>query len=119
MHQEFINNIVRFFFTLQLLNKVYHWNTTSYARHIATDKFNSNLLSLTDKFVEVYIGRHKVKPVVNNIKLDKKDDISIVKLFEESKQYLEEIELKDPELLNIRDELLGEINQTLYLFRLN
>jgi hypothetical protein len=119
MHQEFINNIVKFFFTLQLINKVYHWNTTSYARHSASDKFNSNLLSLTDKFVEVFIGRYKIKPTVNTIKVGLINDDDIVKLFESSRKYLENIEILDTELLNIRDELLAEINQTLYLFRLN
>ena len=51
MTQE-ISEIVRFFFTLQLNIKMYHWNTTSYARHKATDDFGGKLLSLIDKFVE-------------------------------------------------------------------
>jgi hypothetical protein len=118
MHQKFINEIVKFFFTLQILNKVYHWNTNLYARHIATDKFNSNLLSLTDKFVEVFIGRYKIKPVITNIYINSFDDNEIVSLFEDSKKYLENIKISDSDLLNIRDELLSEINQTLYLFTL-
>ncbi len=119
MHQKIINDIVKFFFTLQLINKIYHWNTQSYARHIASDKFNSNLLALTDKFVEVYIGIYKVKPNVSHVNLESMNDNDIVLLFEKSKKYLEEIKIIDPGLLNIRDELLGEINQTLYLFGLH
>jgi hypothetical protein len=119
MHQKIINDIVKFFFTLQLLNKVYHWNTQSYARHIATDKFNSNLLDLTDKFVEVYIGKYKVKPTVSQINIESMNDNDIILLFENSKKYLEEIKITDSGLLNIRDELLSEINQTLYLFALH
>ena len=118
MEQKNINDIVKFFFTLQLLNKVYHWNTNIYARHIATDKFNSRLLELTDRFVEVYIGRYKVKPVIKNINIQMMNDNDIVLLFENSRSYLGNMQNLDSDLLNIRDELLGEINQTLYLFTL-
>jgi hypothetical protein len=119
MHQKIINDTVKFFFTLQLINKIYHWNTQSYARHIASDKFNSNLLALTDKFVEVYIGIYKVKPTITQINVELMNDTDIVSLFENSKKYFEEIKITDSGLLNIRDELLGEINQTLYLFALH
>jgi hypothetical protein len=36
----------------------------------------------------------------------------------QAKDYLEKIQLKDSDLLNIRDELLAEVNQTLYLYQL-
>jgi hypothetical protein len=116
MSQKNINNIVHFLFTLQLLNKLYHWNTMSHARHVATDRFNSKLLELTDKFVEVYIGKYKVKPMIDNISIKNIDDNEIVLLFEEAREFLENIRISDTSLLNIRDELLAEVNQTLYLF---
>ena len=120
--QNNINELVKFFFTLQLNIKIYHWNTTSYSRHKATDQFNEKLLDLVDKFVEVYIGRYKVKLDISNIKIEASflSDEGSEKLLLKSKEYLEGMEniLKDTDLLNIRDELLGEINQTLYLYRL-
>ena len=39
-------------------------------------------------------------------------------LLKQSRDYLEKMQLKDSELLNIRDELLAEVNQTLYLYQL-
>ena len=119
MTQE-ISEIVRFFFTLQLNIKMYHWNTTSYARHKATDDFGGKLLSLIDKFVEVYIGRYKVKPSPNSIKVsnDYMTDMGSEDLLQNSKEYLEKLNLKDSDLLTIRDEILAEINQTLYLYQL-
>lgn len=120
--QNNIDEIVKFFFTLQLNMKMYHWNTTSYARHKASDEFGGKLLGLTDKFVEIFIGRYKVKPVVSSIKIDYSflSDDGSESLLLKSKKYLEELEIliKDSDLLTLRDELLGEINQTLYLYQL-
>jgi hypothetical protein len=120
--QNTIDEIVKFFFTLQLNMKMYHWITNSYPRHKASDEFGGKLGELMDKFVEVYVGRYNVKPVVSTIKVDPafltengSEDLLI-----KSKKYLEELGnvIKSSDLLNIRDELLSEINQTLYLYQL-
>lgn len=121
--QEQINEIVGYCFTLQMLNRLYHWKTTSYARHKATDEFGQCLTTLTDHFVEVYMGRYGVKPVLRKLKLDEEylTDNGIVNLFTLTRDYLKGFESKfrDTDLLNIRDELLAAINKTLYLFTLN
>jgi len=120
--QEHLNEIVGMCFTLQLLNKLYHWNTTSYARHKATDDFNSTLQSLLDRFVEVYIGRYGSRPSVKKLRLDETNltDQGIIGLFMAVREYLKTFDKKfnDTDLLNIRDELLAEVNKTLYLFNL-
>jgi hypothetical protein len=120
--QENLNEITTFFFKLQLLNKVYHWNTTSYARHMATDRFNGSMQPIVDKFIEVFIGRYQLKPNVNQVNLRPENltDEGIKQYFIRAKEYLQELDkfLSDTDLLNIRDELLAEINQTLYLFEL-
>jgi hypothetical protein len=120
--QDQLNKITQFFFTLQLVNKLYHWNTTSYARHMATDRFNSNLLSIIDKFIEVFIGRYKLKPSVSSIEIKDKylTDDGIKQHLIRAREFIQNLEsiLTDTELLNIRDELISEINQTLYLFDL-
>ena len=50
-------NIVTMF--LQMLNtvKLYHWKTSSYAQHKATDELYSNLNSSIDSFVEIMLGK--------------------------------------------------------------
>lgn len=121
--QEDFNEMIQFFFTLQLLNKLYHWNTTSFARHKATDGFGSELSDLVDKFVEVFIGRYKIKPQVYKVNLNHEylTDTGIINLFEQTRKYLESIsgKISSNELLNIIDELLDEVNKMLYLFTLN
>jgi hypothetical protein len=120
--QNNINELVKFFLTLQLNIKMYHWNTTSYSRHKATDEFGEKLLAIIDKFIEVFIGRYNVKPDISSIKIESLflSDEGSERLLLKSREYLEGMEnlLKDTDLLNIRDELLGEINQTLYLYKL-
>jgi hypothetical protein len=100
--------------------KLYHWNTTLYSRHKSSDNFIEKFIDITDRFVEVFIGRYKVKPLINNIITDVNiiTDDGIIYLLNKSRDYLEKLNdtIKDSELLNIRDELLAEINQTLYLF---
>lgn len=121
-HNENINEIVKFFFTLQLNLKIYHWNTTSFSRHKASDEFGGKLSSLIDRFVEVYIGRYNIKPIISNIKIDSAflTDEGAGNLLIKSRKYLEELSniIKDTDLLTIRDELLSEVNQTLYLYQL-
>jgi hypothetical protein len=121
-NQFFVNDIVRFFFTIQLLVKQYHWRTTSFARHKASGQLLDNLDGNIDKFIEVFIGRYNVKPEITSIKMEKTflSDDGNMKLLLEACQYLERLNkiINDSDLLNIRDELIGNINQTIYLYNL-
>ena len=83
---------------LQILNmvKLYHWKTYSYATHKATDELYSKLNDHTDSFVEVLLGKHG-------------DRVNLM--------HTKSITLKDfnSDLYNIREEILGDVNQFLYL----
>jgi hypothetical protein len=121
-NQENLNEIVKFFFTIQLNLKLYHWNTTSYARHKASDDLGGSLLPLIDRFVEVFIGKYKVKPILTSIKINPVyiTDEGAESMLIHAKNYLESLPTKinAPELLNIKDELLGAVENTLYLYQL-
>lgn len=120
--QENLNEIMKFLFTIQIINKLYHLNTTSFARHKASDGFDDSLQGHIDRFAETYIGRYNVKPVVNSIKIDQDfiSDDGIVRLYIQVKIYLENLNrmFTDPDLLTIRDDLLADVNKSLYLFQL-
>jgi len=120
MENQNISGYVQFFFTLQLNIKMYHWNTTSFSRHKATDQFGEKLLGLVDKFVEVFIGRYKLKPNLSTIEINAHymTDSGAEDLLKHARTSLQKMELKDSDLLTIRDELLAEVNQTLYLYQL-
>lgn len=120
-----------FFLSFDINLKLYHWMTQSYARHKASDELHEKVLSLGDKFVEVYIGKYQ-RPK-NLGATNKKDmtqqihqlnDVTIEKYLDDCATYLTKdifkyiSEEKDVDLVNIRDELLSEIMQTKYLFTL-
>ena len=118
--------IVQFYLTRRNAIKVYHWNTKSYPRHKATDEFVGKFDGLTDRFVEVYIGRYG-----RNAALSKEMTLTLPALNENlAKQYLEEarewmvtklpkmLKPTDTDLFNIRDEILAAFNKFLYLLTL-
>jgi len=120
--QDEINKIVALFFRLNLTMKLYHWTTPSYSRHKSSDEFIEKLLELTDHFVEVFIGRYNVKPMLENVKIETEylPEDKITEYLVKTRTNLENFDklFQDSELLNIRDEILALINQTSYLFRL-
>jgi hypothetical protein len=118
-------NIIIVFFHMLNTIKLYHWQTISYARHKATDSLHAELSSLIDTFIEVYIGRYK-RPVYNStikINVEELSDDSALDAIKEFINYLKNdipkyLKASDTDLLNIRDEMLQNLNQTLYLFTL-
>ena len=121
-----MSQIILFFFELQTNIKLYHWMTTSFARHNAADKLFDNLLEYSDKFMEVYIGKYgRPSMTKTNIQLQNLNDKNIIKFLDDKSNFLLQELPKhlsastDTDLLNIRDELLANINQTKYLFTLN
>ncbi len=103
--------------------KLYHWQTTSYPRHIASDKFVAKASAIIDRIVEVYQGSRKRVKVTEPIKLKNLTDKDVVKYLQAIKDffltdYLKYLTKDDVDLLTIRDEMVENINQTLYLFSL-
>jgi len=119
--------LVNYYLELLMIIKVYHWKTRSYSEHIATDELYESLNSNFDKFVEVMLGKDdsKLKMKGRSIKftdpLNKKDLKKIIssykKLLETSMNKYINI-VKDTDLLSIRDDILGSLNQFLFLLAL-
>jgi len=114
---------------LEMLNtiKLYHWKTYSYATHKATDELYSKLGENVDKFVEILLGKAQNRTDllgVKNIRLfDMKTPEEFKKVIEEYKYYLVNLNknkamnlMSNSDLFNIRDEILGDLNQFLYLY---
>jgi hypothetical protein len=110
---------------LQMLNniKFYHWNTFSYPEHKATDELYSSLGDNIDKFVEVLLGKEHSRINLKYIEAIKIHNLNDKKALIESinryKMYLENMPSSfGTDLLNIRDEILGDLNKFLYLLTL-
>jgi hypothetical protein len=121
--------IVELFFEMLHTIKLYHWKTTNYAQHKATDELHGKLSEHTDKFVEIMIGklpttRERIQYRGDSIPIyDFQSKQEFIKKLEHYISMLQDFNNRfdskiDSDLLNIRDEMLGDINQTLYLFSL-
>jgi DNA-binding ferritin-like protein len=113
---------------LEMLNtvKLYHWFTHSYPEHKATDELYSNINDHMDKFVEVLLGKDGSR--INQIERtsylipDPQNTNEIKKKVEDFKNFLINLPLhdaRDTDLANIRDEILADMNQFLYLLTLS
>jgi DNA-binding ferritin-like protein len=107
---------------LSLLNtvKLYHWKTTSFAQHKSTDQLYSELNENVDKFVEVLLGITQTRADLIHTKSIALNDYSSLSTFTKKIndyiQYLQNMNVyQNTDLLNIRDEILGNLNQFKYL----
>jgi hypothetical protein len=118
---------IQFFFQMREQIKLYHWQTKSFSRHKATDAVIDSLDEHIDKFVEVYMGKYgrpKMTAGTNTVKVSNLSEASIVKFIKQCIKYLvgtipKGLRETDTDLFNIRDEMLAELNQLLYLFSLH
>ena len=109
-----------------LMVKLFHWKTHSYATHKATDDLYTKLNADIDRFIEILLGKtgsridlmgHKS---ITLIDLNSQDQLK--SKIESFKSYLVGLtnnkglsSMTNTDLLNIRDEILGDMNQFLYL----
>lgn len=118
---NFITNLL----TMHNQFKVYHWQTQkkvgSYAQHIAFGTAYDELGEHIDDFIEIYQGKKGVIMGKNGFTINLQnlnDDPEI--FIDEFVSYLTSnvTDALDPnldtDLLNIRDEMLGILNQTKY-----
>jgi hypothetical protein len=117
---------IHFFLHLRDQIKLYHWQTRVYARHIATDKIVEQLDKSIDSYVEVYIGKYGRPKVLGknaSITLHNLTEAGAVRLVNAAIKYLQgpltkTLKPSDTDLMNIRDEMVADLNQLLYLFTL-
>lgn len=124
-----ISKAINLMLSFQLQIKVLHWQTKSYPQHIAYGDMYDYLNGAIDKFVEVYQGKYEriayeqesqsdtfTIANINNV-----DAKTMIKGFEEFLSFTLPKLLtpaSDTDLLNIRDEILAEINKLKYLLTL-
>jgi DNA-binding ferritin-like protein len=108
---------------LLIMIKLYHWKTHSYSQHKATDHLYDDLNEKIDRFVEVLLGKSKYR--VNM--LEKKMHLYDLDTKQELREHIFEYrdflvnmnqifsEKRDSDLFSIRDDILADLNQFLYL----
>lgn len=105
-----------------LMVKLFHWKTHSFSTHKATDELYATLNEHMDKFIETLLGENENRIDLMNRKtislIDLNSTSALKKKVEQFKRYLTNITLLSSDLLNIRDEILGDMNKFLYLLTL-
>ena len=125
-----MSKLLQNFFYYQNLIKVFHWQTKSYAQHVASDQLYTTLQTLIDQWVEVYQGNYNTltfKDEKVNVPLRNMDFSDFKLHLQQFKSFLmkdipehlgSDKEMKNTDLYNIRDEILAITNKTLYLLKL-
>ena len=122
----FQKEITVVFLEMILMVKLFHWKTTSYATHKATDELYTKLNANIDDFIEVLLGKSGIRTDLmsnKNIRLvDLSSTESLKREIEGFKGYLVSLndnatmkKMSNTDLYNIRDTILGDMNQFLYL----
>lgn len=99
---------------------VIHWQTRSYAQHKALDETYTKLLDLADEFVEDMTGRYGDFKIEKPIEVKNINEVKLQTYVVEVIGFLKGVDsvIKDTDLLNIRDEMLGVFHKLKYLLRL-
>ena len=113
------------FLTLHNQIRIFHWQTKSYAEHQALGGLYESLDDMIDTFAETYFGKY------GRVRSDTSFDFSIsnyepstpLELIDNAINYLTNdlpkvLQSTDTDLLNIRDDMLGELHKTKYLLTL-
>lgn len=114
------------FLEMLLMVKLFHWKTTSYATHKATDELYTKLNANIDSFIEILLGKNgsRIDLMSNkSIRLvDLSNQESLKREIDGFKGYLVGLndnpalkKMSNTDLFNIRDTILGDLNQFLYL----
>lgn len=125
---------------LDMLNtvKLYHWKTTSYSTHKATDELYAKMGELTDHFVEVMLGKEEMGGRGILLNGSPRENVYVLNLtlyssnteFQKQIGYYKTFLINlsndavfnsglNVDLLAVRDELLAELNKFLYLLSLH
>jgi DNA-binding ferritin-like protein len=113
-------NIISPLIQFQQQLRIFHWQTSSYAQHQAFGSAYEELDDLVDSFVEKYMGTYgRSKPIASfHIILEPLASNEIIDItIDDFVDYLKEMDNEipsDTELLNIRDEILGEVRELKY-----
>jgi hypothetical protein len=110
---------------LRIINqlRIYHWLCSSYAQHKAYGEAYDELSNLVDTFLETYMGKYGKAGtnITFSIELTTSTTNSC-EFIDSAISFLTKINEiaseEDTDLLNIRDEMLSELNKLKYLLTL-
>ena len=117
---------IRHFVSMLGQIKLFHWATMSFAKHNALDDLHTSASAHVDRLVEAYIGRFKKQPLKHfTIETASTSDTKqLDKYLETERDALTKMAKdktfdKAPELVNIMEEIIADLDQAIYLCKLS
>jgi hypothetical protein len=102
--------------------KLYHWKTNVFAQHKASDELHEKLSSSVDLFIEALMGKYqkRIKSIQHLIQREPIGEKSFKKRIFAFRDFLVHLDKEldsneDTDVLSIRDTMLADVNQFLYL----
>jgi len=104
--------------------RLYHWKTSSYARHKATDEYMEVINPIIDNIIESLQGGREMRIIDTfTTKYQELTDKNATDYLKVYKHWLENhipvlLDKKETDIMNLRDELLAALKRLMYLFTL-
>ena len=106
--------------------RILHWQTTSFARHNAYGGIYESLDDLIDKYAEICMGKYgriELEDEFSSLELKNLKELTMNDYLNEFCDFLIDLSdefdpKKDSDILNLRDEMLSEVNKLKYLLTL-
>jgi DNA-binding ferritin-like protein len=129
VNQKSFDMLVKRMLEIITLLRLYHWNTYSYATHKATGDLYDGLSDKADNYVETMIGKSNGKYRIrmsNYNKLTIKGVSNNTDMVNTIKSFIKELDSFHlrlsqsfySDIINIKDEIVGDLNKYLYLLTL-
>ena len=118
--QQYIQDVIH----LQTQIKFFHWQTKIYAKHKALGKLYDTISGNIDEFAEITMGKYgRIEVAGLSYTFTNVSDENVISVVDGAIdmciKLTDTLDSKvDTDLLNLRDELLGKLNQTKYLLTL-
>ena len=120
-YSEIVLSLVK----IQVQFRFMHWQTTSFSQHKAYGEIYESLDGNIDEFVEACMGKHGRPKFSGGYQISGEDiaEMDLDAFIEQTCDFLISLtETFDPQqdsdLLNLRDEMLGDVNKLKYLLTL-
>lgn len=118
-----LNALINVLLKMQNQYRIYHWQTESYAQHMAYGGMYDTLSDLIDSFIEAYIGKYgRALDLHPTLELNDFSSDGVQITIDEGIKFLESLntvlDAKDTDLLNMRDEMLAAHHKLKYLLTL-
>jgi len=129
VNQEQFDKLIKKMIELITLLRLYHWNTLSYATHVATGDIYDGLSDKVDEYVETMIGKsdgkyrinmsHYKKLIINGVSNNNEMEKTIKSFINELTNFHSALPSTFySDINNIKDEIIGKLNKYLYLLTL-